>query len=382
VAVHPVEGQTLNAVLANKITGSLHFHAIPLGQWFVAITMFSEGILLIVAAQTGFIDGPRVMANMAVDSWLPKKLSTLSDRLTTQNGILLMGIAAAATLIYTRGHIETLIVMYSLNVFLTFSLSESGMVRFWIRSRKQYAEWKRHLSIHGTGLILCFSIFNVMLYEKFKEGAWITVVITSTCIAACLIIHRHYRNAAQTIANVDKILLQTPVNPDPSATADLVFDSKQPTAGILVSDYNGLGLHVLFSIFRLFPHVYKNVVFISVGLINSDFFREESTISGYEEKTKIMLGKYVDFAHGLKIPAKYAYRIGTEIVEEASELCISLAKEYPRIVFFAGESIFEKPKWFHRFLHNETAYAIQRQIRYAGMPMLILPIVIKEERAS
>src|SRR4029077_20838479 len=65
VAVHPVEGQTLNAVLANKITGSLHFHAIPLGQWFVAITMFSEGILLIVAAQTGFIDGPRVMANMA-----------------------------------------------------------------------------------------------------------------------------------------------------------------------------------------------------------------------------------------------------------------------------------------------------------------------------
>src|SRR5207249_6815129 len=107
--------------------------SIPVGEWFVAITMFSEGILLIVAAQAGFIDGPRVMANMAVDSWLPKKLSTLSDRLTTQNGILLMGIAAAATLIYTRGHIETLLIMYSLNVFLTFSLSESGMVRFWIR---------------------------------------------------------------------------------------------------------------------------------------------------------------------------------------------------------------------------------------------------------
>lgn len=371
MGVRPTEGQTLNAVLANSISGGK--------QWFVAIFMFSEGILLIVAAQAGFIDGPRVMANMAADSWLPKKLSSLSDRLTTQNGILLMGIAAAATLFYTHGHIETLIVMYSLNVFLTFSLSESGMVRFWIRSRKQYPEWKRHIMVHGTGFILCFSIFNVMLYEKFKEGAWITVVITSTCIAGCVLIHRHYRKAGEIVAALDKVLLRTPPPPDPDPISPLVFDVRQPTAGILVSSFNGLGMHVFFSTFRMFPNVYKNVVFISVGVINSDFFREELTVSAYEEKTRAMLENYVEFARRLKIPARFAYAVGTDIVQEASELCISLTREYPRIVFFAGESIFEKPKWYQGILHNETAYAIQRQIRYAGMPMLIMPVVIREQ---
>jgi len=344
----------------------------------VVATMFAEAVLLIVAAQAGFIDGPRVMANMAVDSWLPKRFSAVSDRLTTQNGILFMGFAAVATLLYTRGHIETLLVMYSLNVFLTFSLSESGMVRFWIRSRTMYREWKKHLSIHGAGLVLCLSIFCVMLYEKFTEGAWITLGITSVCIAVCVIVRNHYRKAAEMVRNVDETLLKTPIPPESQMPGPLIYDPKQPTAGILVSDYNGLGLHVFFSVFRLFPNVYKNVVFISVGVINSDFFREETSVSTYEERTKAMLEKYVEFARRLRIPAQSVCRMGTDIVQEASELCLSMRKEYPRIVFFAGESVFDKPQWYHRLLHNDTAYAIQRQIRFAGLPMLILPIVIKE----
>ncbi len=68
------------------------------------------------------------------------------------------------------------------------------------------------------------------------------------------------------------------------------------------------------------------------------------------------------------------YKVGAEVVETASELCVEVSQKYPRCVFFAGELVFEKPQWYHRILHNETAYAILRRIKFAGLPMVILPI--------
>ena len=86
--IQPVQGQTLNAVLATNL-----FSGWPAGILIAAVIIFSEGLLLFVAAQTGFIDGPRVMANMAVDSWFPKKFAALSERLTMRNGVLVMGLS-------------------------------------------------------------------------------------------------------------------------------------------------------------------------------------------------------------------------------------------------------------------------------------------------
>lgn len=173
--VRPVEGQTLNAVLANRFAGAFAPGGWPIGAAFVVVTIGAEAVLLLVAAQTGFIDGPRVMSNMATDFWLPRRFAGLSDRLTMQNGILLMGGAAMLTLAYTRGRISTLLVMYSLNVFLTFTLSQLGMIRFWTRGRR-IREWlNRDLLVHGVGFVLCASILGIMIIEKFSEGAWITL---------------------------------------------------------------------------------------------------------------------------------------------------------------------------------------------------------------
>ncbi len=122
--VTPENGKTMNAVLAERVTNGM-----PLGRVLVVITLFSESILLVVAAQAGFIDGPRVLANMAVDSWVPRRFAALSDRLTTHNGIFLMGATSLAALVYTHGDVGQLVVMYSINVFLTFSLSMFGMMR-------------------------------------------------------------------------------------------------------------------------------------------------------------------------------------------------------------------------------------------------------------
>ena len=100
VAIEP--GKTLNAVLLNRLAADLFIG----GPVFTVVTLISEGTLLVVAAQAGFLDGPRVLANMAVDNWAPRRFSSLSERLTTQNGYMLMGAASLAVLIYARGDVR------------------------------------------------------------------------------------------------------------------------------------------------------------------------------------------------------------------------------------------------------------------------------------
>ena len=168
--VHPVEGKTMNAVLAGELAGSWQLAGVPIGKGFIVVTLASEALLLFVAAQAGFIDGPRVMANMAHDSWLPHRFSALSDRLTMQNGVLLMGATSLIMLIYTRGSVDALVLMYSINVFVTFSLSQAGMIRFWLmpQTRSKHPDWAQQIVIHVIGFVLCFGILlvNVLALQR------------------------------------------------------------------------------------------------------------------------------------------------------------------------------------------------------------------------
>ena len=186
--VQPVLGKTLNAVLADGVFGGW-----TIGPLLALVTIVSEGALLFVAAQTGFVDGPRVMANMAVDYWFPHRFASLSDRFTIQNGVLLMGGAAMLLILYTRGAITTLVVMYSINVFLDFSLSQLGMSRFSIKNRHREEEWKKNLAVHLVGLTLCLTILVVTTLEKFHGGGWLTILITATVIGLCFLTRGHYR---------------------------------------------------------------------------------------------------------------------------------------------------------------------------------------------
>ncbi len=376
--VHAVQGQTLNAVLASELMGRWNFPNFPLGTWLVLVTIVSEAVLLLVAAQTGFLDGPRVMANMAMDGWVPRRFASLSDRLTMQNGILMIGIAAAVTLAYTRGHIGILVVMYSVNVFLTFSLSQFGMIRFWFSHRKTQKNWLREALVQLVGFTLCFFILGVMIFEKFREGAWLTVVITCLCISVCFLIRRHYYKMARRILEIDQSFENLPSVAEKAPD----FDPSSPTAVILVGGYSGLGIHIFLNIFRLFPESFKNVVFLSVGMVNSDFFKDNEQVETVTRKTQDMLANYVAFSKKMGIAARSEFKIGTDVVQAVSELSLEAARKYERVVYFAGEIVFERPQWYHRILHNETAYAIQRKIRFAGLPMVILPIRIRSTQGA
>ena len=367
--VQPVEGKTLNSVIADSL-----FANWGMGKIIAFITILSEGALLLVAAQTGFVDGPRVMSNMAVDSWFPHRFAALSERLTMQNGIVLMGLSSIALLIYTNESVSALVVMYSINVFMTFSLSELGMSRFFIRHRKEHREWKQHLSVHLTGLTLCSTILVITTFEKFTEGGWITLLITSMVIGICYVIRSHYQAVREGVAELDKTLLKFPTSGPPNNATP---DKKDLTAIQLVSGYSGFGIHTLLSILTTFPKGYKNIIFVSVAVIDSGSFKGAEEVNQLEESVKQGLEKYVELARKLGFAADYRMEMGTDVVESAMNLCKTIAAEYPRSTVFTGQITFRLEKFYHRMLHNETAFAIQRRLQWDGVTTVILPIRMK-----
>ncbi len=342
-----------------------------MGKLIAFITIFSEGALLLVAAQTGFVDGPRVMANMAVDSWFPHRFAALSERLTMRNGIVMMGGAAILLLIYTHGSVSALVVMYSINVFITFSLSELGMSRFYIKRRREDPTWFKHLSVHLTGLTLCVTILVITTMEKFVEGGWITLLITSGVISVCYLIRKHYQAVRHGMADLDKTLLDIP-SPGPVNTAPL--KKTDLTAIQLVSGYSGFGIHTLLSILTTFPGIYKNILFVSVAVVDSGSFKGAEEVQKLEVSAKSDLQKYVDLARKMGIAADYRMEVGTDVVDSSMHLCKNIVAEYPRSTVFTGQITFRLEKFYHRMLHNETAFAIQRRLQWDGVTTVILPI--------
>jgi amino acid transporter len=369
LGVSPVAGKTLNAVLAGEVFGGWSF-----GGVLALITIFTEGAILLVAAQAGFVDGPRVMANMAVDYWLPHRFASLSDRLTMQNGVLLMGGAAIALLLYSRGRISMLIIMYSINVFVTFSLSQLGMSRFFIRNRREDPHWKKHLPVHLLGLAVCLSILVVTVLEKFSHGGWLTLVITSVVIVLCYLIKGHYNRVRKGVRELDDMLTamiahKGDYNCDPA-------DPKAMTAIQLVSGYSGFGVHTFLSIIRGFPGLYKNFVFVSVAEVDAGAFKETESVGKLVQATKDSLKKYVELARRLGFPAESRLDTGIDVVGTASALCERVAREFPKATVFAGQTVFRRPGLVNRILHNETAFAIQQELRWKGITTVILPIRI------
>ena len=375
--VRPQEGHTMNGVLVEAFAGTWRPFGIPLGHAFVILTLASEGALLFVAAQTGFIDGPRVMANMAVDSWLPHRFASLSDRLTTKDGVILIGLAAIALLLGTGGSVDTLVVMYSINVFVTFSLSQLGMCRFWLQERKERPDWTRKFSVHFVGLILCVAILTVTVLEKFGQGAWLTLVITAICVGLCILVRRHYLGIARKLASLDSEFEELPSHDHHGGEPD----PKLPTAVLLVGKYGGVGVHSVLSIQRTFPNHFKNLIFVSVAVIDSGTFKGATELDAQSEHVKESLKKYVALARRLGWNADFRTASGIDGVYEITRLCIELARVYTRVVFFAGKLLWKREAWYQRFLHNETAFQVQRRLQWKGLPMTVLPLRVPDKEA-
>jgi hypothetical protein len=397
VHARPEAGKTMNAVLLEAVTGGWVVAGIPIGKGFVITALVSEGALLFVAAQAGFTDGPRVMANMATDSWLPHRFAGLSDRLAMNNGIALMAASALGALIYTRGDVAKLVVMYSINVFLTFSLSNLAMTRFWIKHRAEHASWARHLPAHVTALALCLTILVITVLEKFGEGGWLTLLITAALVGVCMLIKRHYRLVGVALKHLDHALPSPSemeaADRDGGPRSSAAFDDgptgllqehhsvKDPdpseaVAILFVGGYSGLGRHAVLTMIRMFPNHFRGIVFVSVAVLDSESFKGADQVDALERRTREGLVNYERFAATLGLRAASAFSIGTEVAVEAEKIARDLASRYPKALFVAGQLIFTEETLWTRTLHNETAFMVQKRLQHSGIPMIVLPVQI------
>jgi len=283
-------GKTLNATLFETLTTSWGTS----GSYFVIVTLVSEAGLLFVASQTGFIDGPRVLANMALDRWVPTKFATLSDRFVTQNGILIMGISALIMVSLTQGSVERLVVLYSIAVFITFSLSQAGMVRHWWEVKTKVNDWKRKFLINGIGLVMTILILISVILVKFTEGGWLTLLIIGAFAGVVLIIRNHYDGVSELIKELNAKITNSPesIHILKNNIPDKV-NMQDKTAVLLVNGFNGLGMRALSSIFELFGGIYKNFVFIQIGIIDAGVFKGVDEIKELHEQVNKDAGKYV-----------------------------------------------------------------------------------------
>jgi len=372
--VTKVEGQTLNATVFYAITENWVYDDLDIGKIFVPIVLIFEAGLLIVAANAGFLAGPNVVASMASDEWMPKSFSSLSSRLVVKNGVLFMAISAIITLLITGGSVHMLVVLYSINVFITFSLSLLGLSIYWLRHRRRQPKWLRKLLTSSIGFIVCFSILTITIFEKFYEGGWVTLLITSLFVSFSLLIKRIYTRFKYNLSQKEAQFYSYDCSP--SVEINAIIDKTLPTAAIIVDQTFGSGMNCLLQIKKLFPGIFKNFIFVTVGEVDSNTMREEKRWRDMRRKTKSILNKYKNYCNANGRFAKAYIGYDTDIIEKLTQLSDRVTKDYKNVVFFGTKFIFDNESIFTQILFNHVPYIMQRRLHVKGLNMIILPMKI------
>lgn len=362
----PVHGMTLNAMVFQRILGTSLW-----GHTALMLILLLEAGILFVGANTGFLGGPAVLSNMSIDNWVPKRFSFLSSRLVTQNGILFFALAAMVVLLWTKGHVSLLVVLYSINVFITFSMSLFGLCVYWCKHKPQ--RWPGQLLLAGVALLACLSILAITILSKFSSGGWVTLTVTLVGIVIGLLIRQYYSRFARLKQNLNQQLclpLSTVVDDERP------IDKSKPTAVFFVSE-EGAAMHTMLWVERMFPGVYENYLFVSHGNIDSDSFGSQEKLATLQQETEEKLKYLTHFAQSHGKVARCVMRFGTEPLDDLVAMAEAVQNEFPESLFFASQYIYPKETWVTRLLHSGLVSMLQRRLHRAGIKLLILPLNLR-----
>jgi amino acid transporter len=181
VAILPVEHESVVSQMGRMVFGS--------GPLYLALQA-ATALILILAANTAFADFPRLSSILARDGYAPRQLANLGDRLVFSNGIGALAVLAALLIVLFGGRTHSLIPLYAVGVFLSFTLSQAGMVRHWHKTRAGH--WRTKAAINGLGAVATGLVLLVVIESKFTHGAWIILVLIPLLVALFRAIKRHY----------------------------------------------------------------------------------------------------------------------------------------------------------------------------------------------
>ena len=187
----PLPAETVLSHIARSIFGR---------NWVYFIIQVSTTLILVLAANTSYADFPRLASFLARDRFLPRQLASLGDRLVFSNGILILGFFASILIIFFNADTHALIPLYAVGVFLSFTISQSAMVKHWLRERKP--GWVRGAFINAFGASVTFLVFLIFVSTKFAEGAWAVILIIPILMTIFMRIHKHYLDVGSQLSLV------------------------------------------------------------------------------------------------------------------------------------------------------------------------------------
>jgi hypothetical protein len=203
--------------------------------------------------------------------------------------------------------------------------------------------------------------------------------VTGALIGFIVLIRRHYNHTGQLLRLLDERIFAVLGRSHDAPTAAVsrpaaAYDPKARTAVLLVNGFNGLGLHTLFNINRLFGGVFKNFVFLQVGIVDAGNFKGVAEVEHLKAHAEEQGRKYIAIANANGFYGESITAVTTDVIDEIVRNAQEILAKYPNAVFFGGQMVFQRDIYFSRWLHNNIIFTVQRHFYYQGIPIVILPV--------
>jgi hypothetical protein len=319
---HTVIAQIARAVFDNFTPG-----------FYFVIAM--TGIILVLAANTAFNGFPVLASILARDGYLPRQLSSRGDRLAYSNGILILAFMAIALIVAFDAQVTRLIQLYIVGVFVSFNLSQLGMIRHWTRLLRTETDaterrrMNRSRGINAFGLAMTAVVFIIVLLTKFLAGAWIAILAMGTFYLLMQSIHRHYENVgAELEIEADDQVLPTRVH-----------------AIVLVSKVHKPTMRALAYAKATRPNVLEAV------LVDADSNSTARILEEWDDRR-------------IDVPLKVLYSPYREIIRPIVEYTRSIRDANPRGVVAVYIPEYVVGRWWEQVLHNQTALRLKGRLLF------------------
>jgi amino acid transporter len=324
LGVVPVAHETVVSQIGRQVFGD--------GPLYLALQVTTT-LILILAANTSFADFPRLSAILARDRYLPHQLTNLGDRLVFANGIVTLAILASALIAVFGGLTHRLIPLYAVGVFLSFTLSQAGMVRHWHKLRGPGWTWK--MAVNGVGALGTGVVLGIIVATKFIHGAWIVILLIPLFVSIFRAVKRHYESVAE------QLTLQ---NLSPEPWEGLAFRKRQKVVVPISGVHRGT-LEAL----RFARSLSKDVTAVLVDVDPEVTGRVRERWPVWAHKVPLVV---------LESPFRSTVGPLLAYVDERDE------HEPERGLAVVVLPEFVPARWWHELLHNQTARAIKRALLY------------------
>ncbi|MCX6013658.1 MAG: APC family permease, partial [Chloroflexi bacterium] len=298
--------------------------------------------ILVVAANTAFADFPRLSSVLARDNYMPHTFAHRGDRLAFSSGIIFLGMVSAFILILFRGNVDSLIHLYAVGVFLAFSMSDTGMVVHWWKTRGK--DWKTSIAINGVDAILTTSILIIVAITKFALGAWIIIVLIPVVCVFFKIIHNHYVRVAEQL-RIDPIHM-------PAQNIDHFVI-------VPIDDINNASLRAI-SFART---ICKDIIVLHITADETNAEKIQQKMQKYAPDMKLVI---------LESPLRAFMRPLLNYVNAVHE---QNPGQFVTIVL----PEFITAHWWERFLHNRTAERLTRAFKkHPNVAVILVPYLLRK----